>query len=59
MKLVKKVASIVASLIIILAIGGYIFVRNFDLNKYKPYIENIVSNETGRKLNMAGNPDWG
>lgn len=54
MKLVKRTASIVASFIIILAIGGYVFVRNFDLNRYKPYIENAVFNATGRTLTMAG-----
>ena len=54
MKLVKKTASIVSSIIIILAIGGYVFVRNFDLNRYKPYIENAVFNATGRTLNMSG-----
>lgn len=54
MKLVKKTASIVASFIIVLAIGGYVFVRNFDLNRYKPYIEDIVYNATGRTLNMEG-----
>ena len=54
MGFVKKKASIIFSLIIILAIGGYFFVRNFDLNKYKPYIEEIVFNSTGRRLNMSG-----
>lgn len=54
MRLVKRVSSIVASLIIILAIGGYVFVRNFDLNRYKPYIEDAVFDATGRVLNMAG-----
>lgn len=54
MNLVKKTAAIVSSCIIILAIGGYIFVRNFDLNRYKPYIENAVFDATGRTLNMAG-----
>ena len=54
MKLVKRLSSIVASIIIILAIGGYVFVRNFDLNRYKPYIENIVYNATGRTLKMEG-----
>lgn len=54
MGFVKKTASIIFSLIIILAIGGYFFVRNFDLNKYKPYIEEIVFNSIGRRLNMSG-----
>ena len=55
MRLVKKLSSIVASIIIILAIGGYVFVRNFDLNRYKPDIEDIVFNATGRVLKMEGN----
>ena len=42
MGFIKKTASIVSSLIIILAIGGFVFVRNFDLNKYKPYVEEAV-----------------
>ena len=54
MKLVKIASSIVASIIIVLAIGGYVFIRNFDLNRYKPYIENIVLNATGRTLTMNG-----
>ena len=53
-KWVKKVASIVSGFIIVLALGGYFFVRNFDLNRYKPYIENIVYDATGRTLKMEG-----
>ena len=59
MRLIKKTASIIAGLIIILAIGGYIFVRNFDLNRYKPYIEETVLRETGRKLTLAGEAQLG
>ena len=33
--MVKKTASILSSIIIILAIGGFVFVSNFDLNRYK------------------------
>ena len=39
MRVVKIFSSIVFGGIIILAIGGYFFVRNFDLNKYKVYVE--------------------
>lgn len=59
MRVIKKTASIIASLIIILAIGGYLFVRNFDLNRYKPYIEETVLRETGRKLTLAGEAQLG
>ncbi len=59
MGMVKKTASIVASLIIILAIGGFVFVRNFDLNRYKTYIEDIALRETGRKLSLNGDAKIG
>lgn len=59
MRLIKKTASIVSSIIIILAIGGYVFVRNFDLNRYKSYIEDIVARETGRSLKINGEAKLG
>ncbi len=54
MRFIKKTASVISSLIIILALGGFVFVRNFDLNKYKSYIEDIVLRETGRELKING-----
>jgi len=59
MKIVKKTASIVATLIIILALGGFFFVRNFDLNRYKSEIENLVFQQTGRKLSLNGEAKLG
>ena len=47
------------SLIIILAIGGYVAVRNFDLNKYKSYATELVERELGRKLTIAGDASLG
>ena len=41
-RLVKILGTVIFSLIIIIAIGGYLFVRNFDLNQYKSYVEDIV-----------------
>ncbi len=58
-RLVKILASVIFSLIIILAIGGYFFVRNFDLNKYKSYAEEAVANQLGRKLSINGNASLG
>ena len=46
-------------LIIIIAIGGYFAVRNFDLNKYKVYVEEIVEKELGRKLQINGEASLG
>lgn len=59
MRMVKKFASVVFSLIIILAIGGYVAVRNFDLNKYKSYATELVERELGRKLTIAGDASLG
>lgn len=57
--MVKKTASIIASLIIMLAIGGFVFVSTFDLNRYKGYIEDLVYQNTGRKLTMNGDAKIG
>ena len=59
MRFIKKTASVIASLIIILAIGGFVFVRTFDLNRYKSYIEDIVARETGRELKINGEAKLG
>ncbi len=59
MKFIKKTASVVATLIIILALGGFFFVKNFDLNRYKTQIEEIVFNETGRVLEINGDAKLG
>ena len=59
MRFVKFLASAIFSLIIILAIGGYLAVRNFDLNKYKVYAEDIASRELGRELKINGDASIG
>lgn len=59
MKFIKILATVIFSLLIILAIGGYLAVRHFDLNKYKSYAEDIVMRETGRKLSINGNAEVG
>lgn len=59
MRFVKFLASVIFSLIIILAIGGYLAVRNFDLNKYKVYAEDMVSRELGRELRINGDASIG
>lgn len=59
MKLVKILASVVFSVIIIIAIAGYFAVRHFDLNKYKSYASEIVEKQLGRKLVINGDASIG
>ena len=58
-RLVKILGTVIFRLIIIIAIGGYLFVRNFDLNQYKSYVEDIVDKQLGRKLAIKGNASVG
>ena len=59
MKFIKWFFGIIFFLIISAAVGGYIFLRNFDLNRYKPMIEKTVFEKTGRQLTLAGNAELG
>lgn len=59
MKFIKILSTVIFSLLIILAIGGYLAIRHFDLNEYKSYAEDIVLRETGRKLSINGNAEIG
>ncbi len=54
-KFIKFVFAAVLFLILALIIGGFIFIKTFDLNKYKSYAEKIAYEQTGRKLSLAGN----
>ncbi|HCU59418.1 MAG TPA: hypothetical protein DIC64_05520 [Alphaproteobacteria bacterium] len=53
-KLLKWVFGIVSFLIVAAIIGLVIFISQFDLNEYKPQIEKIVYEQTGRKLALNG-----
>ncbi len=59
MRVVKVLASVVFSIIIIIAIVGYFAVRNFDLNQYKAYAADIVEKQIGRKLVINGDASLG
>ena len=54
-KLLKVVFWTVLVLVLIIVIGGIIFIKTFDLNTYKAYAEKIVYEQTGRKLSLKGN----
>lgn len=58
-KLLKVLGTIILCLVILLGAGGYFFVKNFDLNKYKSYASTMVEKEIGRKLVINGNASLG
>lgn len=53
-KLLKVIFATVLFLVAALVIGGFIFIKTFDLNKYKSYAEKIAYEQTGRKLSLEG-----
>lgn len=59
MRVLKWILSIVLLIAVVAIVGGYIFLRNFDLNKYKDYAARIVYEQTGRKLAINGNAELG
>ena len=59
MRFVKVLFKIILVLLILIILGGYIFLRTFDLNKYKPLIAQITEEQLGRKLAINGNAELG
>ena len=57
-KLLKILLGVVLTLVIIVLVGGFIFIKTFDLNKYKPYVTELVLKETGREVTI-GNASLG
>lgn len=53
-KFIKVLLWIIFVLILIVLIGGFIFIKTFDLNKYKPYVQKVVYEQTGRELSLNG-----
>ena len=54
MKFLKILVITILLLIVALVVGGYIFLKTFDLNKYKDQITALVSKELGRELTIKG-----
>ena len=59
MKFLKWLLLTILFVIIAAAVAAYIFLKNFDLNKYKQMAENMVYEQTGRKLTIAGDASLG
>ncbi len=54
LKILKWTFAILSFLIGAAVIGLVIFISQFDLNEYKPQIEKLVYDQTGRKLELKG-----
>ena len=59
MRFLKWLFGILLLLVVAVVVGGYVFLKNFDLNKYKSLAEEIAYNQTGRKLVIAGDASLG
>ena len=59
MRFLKWLLGIVVLVVLIAGVGGYFFLKNFDLNKYKSYAAKIVYEHTGRKLDVKGDASLG
>ena len=56
-KVLKWVFGVISFVLVAAIVGLMIFISQFDLNKYKPQIEKIVFEQTGRKLTLEGDID--
>ena len=59
MRFLKWLFGILLLLVVAVVVGGYVFLKNFDLNKYKSLAEEIAYKQTGRKLVIAGDASLG
>lgn len=59
MRFIKVLIKVIIGLIIVAAIAGYLFIRNFDLNKYKSEISTLAEEQLGRKLAINGEAKLG
>ena len=58
-KFFKVIFSLVLILLLVVIIGGYIFIKTFDFNKYKGYVTELASKELGRELVINGDASIG
>jgi len=54
MKLFKRIVIVVAVLLLLVFAGLGVFIASFDPNTYKPQIEKLVADKTGRTLQLRG-----
>src|SRR3954469_23202995 len=54
MKAIRYTLYAIAGLVVLLVLGGVIFAMTFNPNRYKPEIERLVQEKTGRTLSLKG-----
>ena len=54
MKAIRYTLYGIGALLVLLVLGAVVFVMTFNPNKYKPEIERLVKEKTGRTLNLKG-----
>lgn len=59
MRFLKWLLGIIVIVVVAVLVTGYIFLKDFDLNKYKSYAEKIVYEQTGRTLEVKGDASLG
>lgn len=59
MRFFKWLLGIILVLVVAVFVGGFIFLKTFDLNKYKSLVEKIAYEQTGRKLSINGEANLG
>ena len=59
MRFFKWLLGIILILVVAVLVGGFIFLKTFDLNKYKSLVEKIAYEQTGRKLSINGEANLG
>ena len=57
MRLLKILALVVGVLALLLVVAGALLILLFDPNDYKPRIEQVVHNQTGREFAIEGDID--
>ena len=53
-KFFKIIFGMIFILFLIVAVSVFVFIKTFDLNKYKTHISEIVYEQTGRNLALNG-----
>jgi AsmA protein len=54
MKAIKVTLYVFAGLVVLLVLSAVVFAMRFDPNRYKPQVENLVKEKTGRTLKLRG-----
>lgn len=54
MRMIGKVLAWLLVVLLLIVVAGFVFLKTFDLNRYKGLIEKVAEDNLGRKLSIAG-----